>query len=196
MSKRAAPAKAESAAPPPPPARPAAPSAAATPPVSRERLKDVMRADEGSADDDAEMFEEKTVAEPVQAPAPKKSAPREVMEKLKSVFGLSVGGATKADATKSKRVLRGRVVLLKDGRLSIEVVVDGAVLNWAPVGEVRLDLKSGGVLVVKVNTSLTTRAGQYQAGLQVMLVVDVPAGQHEISRAVVMSGRELIEIVC
>lgn len=112
------------------------------------------------------------------SPAKSAKAPEPVENKKKSVglkdlvrraFGLSEG------APLSVRRLLGALISLANRRLVATLKVDSAGLQWAPGATASVELADGSMVEVTVNLALTTGGGSYGGGLEVTLVLDVPA---------------------
>jgi Ca-activated chloride channel family protein len=77
------------------------------------------------------------------------------------------------DTPSGPRRLKARLVLLKDGRLAVEITVDGNGLDWRP-GSATVRTRDGSVAGAAVNSALTTAPGMMAPGMRLHLVLDVP----------------------
>jgi len=77
-------------------------------------------------------------------------------------------------ATALPRKLRGRITLHRAGLLVIEIVADGAPLDWAPGNEARIALVSSRVFTATLDAGRTTRAGTVAAGATARLALILP----------------------
>ena len=155
-------------APPPPPGAPPAPKAV----MEKEVLRDE------TADDDFEGAELDASAAAMGPPAEEepepafeeaRRQPRKKAEKKKEVADERTRTGSFA-----MRSLKARLVLLKDGRLAVQFVVDGGGLDWRPK-LATVHLKNGDSVTATIDTALTTREAMLPAGLTVALALNVPA---------------------
>jgi Ca-activated chloride channel family protein len=161
-----APARASAGAPPPPPAPAAAPAPGAGPSTS----------------------DEKKTEEVADAPLRRVS----LLDLAKDLLGRALGTEdAKADApaqavppAKAKvagakpvapRVLSAKIVLRADGTTTLEILVEGAPLDWAPASVAKVELADGRVVEVAVVLSRTTVNGQHGVGLALSLVLQTEA---------------------
>jgi Ca-activated chloride channel family protein len=150
-----------------------------------------MPADAGGAAEKKKSREE---------PAPE--APRKrvsLLDLAKDLLGKAVGDAdSKADTAPAKaakgagrsaaapRVLAAKVVRRADGHTFLEVVVEGAPVDWAPGSTAQVELADGTVLSVAVVLSRTTANGVHGAGLLLTLVIETES--HPIRRVHLVSN--------
>ena len=72
------------------------------------------------------------------------------------------------------RKFKARVRLAKDGRIVLEVTVDGR-LDWMPPEEVLVEMADGTRVMARVVVAASTRAGQLEAGQTARLVIELPS---------------------
>jgi Ca-activated chloride channel family protein len=134
---------------------------------------------------------------PMGAPAPMKAmslVPRGAMGRAKKAMDIDESyddlfadkemAAEKQRAPEAKapaaRKLKARVRLAKDGRIVLEIAVDGP-LDWTPPAEVLVELADGSTTMATVVTDQTTRAGQLGAGQSARLVLELAAEPVRVS---------------
>ncbi len=153
-----APAPVSAGAPPPPPAP--APSAAAPSTSELEQKK-------------------------AEAPTP----PRRVslLDLAKDLLGRATGAekadapaagpelAAKARRSVEPRVVSAKVVLRADGATTLEILVEGAPLDWAPTSVAKVELADGRVIEVAVVLPRSTVNGRHGVGLALTLVLTTEA---------------------
>lgn len=89
------------------------------------------------------------------------------------------------------RKIKARLVQLKDGRLAVELIVDGNGLDWKP-GSATVMTKDRTVVGASVNTALTTANGVMTPGMALTLVLDVAAMSSEPASINLVNGTELL----
>jgi Ca-activated chloride channel family protein len=92
------------------------------------------------------------------------------------------------------RTLRGRIALLREGEIVIEVFADAAALEWVLSGEAQVTLADGRVVTATVDLARTTKAGTIAQGAAARLALVLPAGaaQGVASITVEISGEAVI----
>jgi len=152
-----------------------------------------------------------TLARPAAA-APAPSAPRREMTELddldgdekleamaepevakKPTFFERVRGAF-TDRSSAIVAWIGRIVVEAEGRLTIEIVVEGRTLDWKSALDAMLVDRSGSSQRVAVDATRTTRAGTYESGTVVRFTLLVPAGFDGKTLAQVAIGGVQVEI--
>jgi Ca-activated chloride channel family protein len=81
-----------------------------------------------------------------------------------------------------KRKLKARVRLSKDGRVVLEIIVDGD-LDWTPPANVAVEFSDGTKRPAPVVANLTTRAGKLTVGQSVRLVIELNRAPVRVSFA-------------
>jgi Ca-activated chloride channel family protein len=81
-----------------------------------------------------------------------------------------------------KRKLKARVRLSKDGRVVLEIIVDGD-LDWTPPANVAVEFSDGTKRPAAVVANLTTRAGKLSVGQSLRLVIELNRAPVRISFA-------------
>ncbi len=200
MMKRMPAPRASTAGAPPPPARARAFDASADKADHAPMKEKAERApaapepqfDEGQARAEEDAFDASTEAEAIEPPVAKGG----LLQRVRGFFTPAPGGSGGAPAIPGtpSRVLPGRIVVNREGRLALEVAIEGMALEWQVPGEVRLMLASGAVMSVKVNTSLTTRSGTLSPGVSLTLTLDLPKAVSDVRSVMLNVGGEWLEI--
>ncbi|MBN2496807.1 MAG: VWA domain-containing protein [Deltaproteobacteria bacterium] len=86
-------------------------------------------------------------------------------------------GAVAGPAGPAVRELGGRLVLAGEDRMVIEILVEGAPLDWQAPAEVELEDASGARVTAGVSAAKSTRRGQIAPGLRIRLVLEPLAGK-------------------
>ncbi len=163
------------------------PMAAAPAPAAKEvtRLYQDARLDaddlaETSAAFDAGAAPEEEQAVPGRASRQRASAPP---KKPQATARRASGGAPPQDKAKKReeatgsfrlpRRLAARIVLLKNGRLAVELTVDGSGLAWGPTSA-SVRTKDGTIVGASIDGALTTANGAMSPGMKLTLVLEVP----------------------
>lgn len=186
----------------PPPMAPAA--APGAPPLAKSIRLYQEKLEEADAEGSAMAFDD--AAAPAEEEAAEEPAVlrRSTRERVLSRPSRSAGAPPPRDEAKkekraepektragsaSMRVVKARLVLLKDGRLAVEITVDHA-FEWRP-GSVSVRTDQGTVAGAAVNTALTTANGAVGPGMKLMLTVDVQlSGAPQVLH--VSNGNELL----
>jgi hypothetical protein len=152
-------------------------------------------------DDRAPAKEGKKAAEPPAPPPPAPSTPRKresLVDFAKRLLKPKAAAPAqeaqdKGGAGAPSRRLKGKV-RRQGKRLIIEIDVTSAI-RWAPAGEARLELSSGGIVKAPVEKALTTADGEIAIGLTITLVLEVDERVGEPATVHLSNGGEVLEIV-
>lgn len=138
---------------------------------------------------------------PPAPPARKKEGLVDMAKRLLRPRGAPVAKVPPADkldeqqneAPAPSRRLKGKV-RRQGKRLIIEIDVTSAI-KWAPGGEARLELSSGGIVKAPVVKAMTTADGEIALGLTITLVLEVDERVGEPATVHLSNGGEVLEIV-
>lgn len=164
---------------PPPPAR----HAMSAPPAPKQK----------AAFDD---FEDERTLEAPGEPAAESEDKKEIAERAvarRPSFVERVRGAFTGRAS-STIVWIGRIVHAGDGRIIVEIVVEGRSLAWQATPEAMILERNGNSRRVPVDTTRTTRDGTYESGAVIRFVLQVPADFDASTLNHVILGAVQVEI--
>ncbi len=205
----------------PPPASRAAPSAprkTEEAPAEYERKRAEAPADElredGEADDASRVAFDEEPADAPAAPPASKAKDSLLSRVAKKVFGppaekpkpvSDAGEARRDEGARAPapsaapqpaphRRIAARLVTLKDGRMAVELTVDGRALTWAPASDAQIELADGRLVKATVDTARTTADGTYGPGLTVVLALQLPGEVGTPVKVHLACGGEVLEI--